>query len=71
MQLNANNVFSRFYTGTIKKDEFEELVKSVIKSKMPDVKIEEIIYGKKGITIRAGQELIEISIDFDELIIEE
>lgn len=70
MRLNANYVLG-FYSGVIKKDEFEELIRNIVKDQLPEAVVEELIYGKRGVLVRTDQELIEIAIDFEELIIEE
>ena len=62
---------AQFYTGTIKRAEFEELLRNLVKEHLPQAVVQEIEYGPQYVLVITDKEVIEVEVDFDELIIEE
>lgn len=65
------HIFPKFYTGHIKRKEFEDLLVESINTKYPNCFIKNIIYTEKGLEIKLDWGTIDVEIDWDEIILED
>ncbi|MFA5023340.1 MAG: hypothetical protein WC523_00085 [Patescibacteria group bacterium] len=70
--LPITTLLSDFEPGSINKDELENMIKDLVKSNEPEREVDSINYTDDGIiVILDNEETIDISIDWDEIIIED
>ena len=70
MEFSITSLFPNFHSGGMDKKEFEEIIKEAVKKENPLSIIKNIKYQKDGVeVVLEDGEIIEIEIDWNELII--